>query len=102
MYVKPVTSPVDDLDTFDRAGIWLNQASDGLAVVDVMKDAPADRAGLKPGDVIVAVDGKPAGSLKLYEVRKRLRDEGPGTVVTFTVRRGGAQKAVAVTLRDLI
>jgi hypothetical protein len=102
MYVKPVTVPVDDLDTFDRAGVWMNQSAEGFAVVDVTKGAPADQAGLKTGDVIVGVNGEPATSLKLYEVRKQLRDEAPGTVVTFTVRRGDAQTTVPVTLKDLI
>src|SRR5579862_2711077 len=102
MYLKPATGQVDDLDTFDRAGLWINQASNGFSVIDVTKDAPADQAGLKPGDVVLAVDGKPASSLKLYEVRKRLRDEAPGTVVKLTVRRGSEQKDLAVTLRDLI
>jgi hypothetical protein len=102
MYLKPVVTPVDDLDTFDRAGLWINQAPDGLAVVDVTKGAPADQAGLKPGDVIVAVDGKPAKSLRLDKVRKQLRDQAPGTRVMLTVRRGGAQKDLAITLRDLI
>jgi C-terminal processing protease CtpA/Prc len=102
MYLKHVTAPVDDLDTFDRAGIWINKAADGLAVVDVTKNAPADQAGLKAGDVIVAVDGKPAENLKLYDLRKRLRDEAPGTIIRFTVRRTGGEKDVPVTLRDLI
>jgi hypothetical protein len=102
MYVKPVTVPVDDLDTFDRAGLWINQSAEGFSVVDVMKGAPADQAGLKQGDVIVGVNGTPAASLKLYDLRKSLRDEAPGTVVTFTVRRGDAQTRVPVTLRDLI
>ncbi|HEY3638662.1 MAG TPA: aspartyl protease family protein, partial [Rhizomicrobium sp.] len=53
MYLKPVTTPVDDLDTFDRAGLWINQSAEGFAVVDVMKGAPADQAGLKVGDIIV-------------------------------------------------
>ena len=102
MYLKPVTVPVDDLDTFDRAGVWINQASSGFAVIDITKGAPADRAGLKTGDVIVAIDGKPATALKLYDVRQQLRDEAPGTVVTFTVRRGAAEQNLAVTLKDLI
>lgn len=102
MYVKPVTVAIDDLDTFDRAGLWFNQSADGIAVIDVTKGAPADQAGLKAGDVIVAVDGKPATSLKVYDLRKDLRDEAPGTVVHFTIRRDGATKTVAITLRDLI
>lgn len=102
MYVKPAAAAVDDLDTFDRAGIWMNAGADGFSIVAVTKGAPADQAGLKSGDVITAVDGKPAVSLKLYEIRKALRDEAPGTVVTFTVRRAGAEQSVPITLRDLI
>jgi membrane-associated protease RseP (regulator of RpoE activity) len=102
MYLKPVTHAVADLDTFDRAGMWLNVSDDGFAIVDVTKGAPADQAGLMAGDVVVAVDGKPASSLKLYDVRRMLRDEAPGTVVTFTVKRGKDTTDAAVTLRDLI
>jgi S1-C subfamily serine protease len=54
------------------------------------------------GDQIVAVDGKPSNSLKLYDLRQMLRDEAPGTIVTFTVKRGGETKDVRITLRDLI
>jgi len=102
MYVKRATGPVDDLDTYDRAGLWINQSPEGFAVVDVMKGAPADQAGLKAGDIIVGVNGISAASIKLYDLRKELRDEAPGTIVTFTVRRGDAQRTVPVALRDLI
>jgi C-terminal processing protease CtpA/Prc len=102
MYVKPVTVPMTDLDTFDRSGMWINQDDAGYKVVDVTKGAPAEQAGLKNGDEIVAVDGKPAKSVPVYEMRKRLRNEKPGTVVKFTVKRGGETKDVSVTLKDLI
>jgi len=103
MYLKPTAEHVADLDTFDRAGLWFNFADDGnFHVVDVTKGAPADQAGLKIGDEIVAVDGKPASSLKLYDVRRMLRNEAPGTTVTFAVKRGDQTTDVAVTLRDLI
>jgi membrane-associated protease RseP (regulator of RpoE activity) len=102
MYLKPVTKPVPDLDTFDRAGLWINEDDAGYTVVDVTKDAPAAQAGLKDGDVIVAVDGKPAMSIPLYDMRRQLRDDAAGTVVTFAVKRGSETKDVAVTLRDLI
>lgn len=99
LYLKPLNAPMADLDTFDRAGMWFNEGSDGYKIVDVTKGAPADAAGLKVDDQIVAVDGKPAKSIPLYEMRRRLRDEPPGTVVTFTVKGKGD---VRVTLRDLI
>jgi membrane-associated protease RseP (regulator of RpoE activity) len=103
MYLKPTAGTVADLDTFDRAGVWFNLGDNGdFSVVDVTKNAPADQAGLKIGDEIVAIDGKPTSSLKLYDVRRMLRNEAPGTTVTFAVKRGGDTQNVAVTLRDLI
>jgi C-terminal processing protease CtpA/Prc len=97
-----VTVAVSDLDTFDRSGLWINESDDGYRVVDVTKDAPSDMAGLKVGDDIVAVDGKPAKSIPLYEMRRLLRDDAPGTVVTFTVKRGSSTTSVPVTLRNQI
>jgi hypothetical protein len=102
MYLKPVTAAVTDLDTFDRSGLWINQSDTGYKVVDVTKGTPADEAGFKADDEIVAVDGTPANTIPLYEMRSRLRNEAPGTAVKFTVKRGGETKDVTVTLRDLI
>ena len=97
MYVKPTTGPVTDLDTYDRVGSWFNIDGDDFKVIDVTKGGPADRAGLKIGDVIAAIDGKPAKDLHLYEVRQHLRDEAPGTVVDFHLKDG---RDLKITLRD--
>jgi hypothetical protein len=102
MYLKPIAGPVADLDTFDRSGLWINDDKDGFKIIDVTKGGPAEQAGLLKGDVITAVDGKPAASLKLYEVRQRLRDDAPGTAVKFSVRQGTATKDVYVILRNMI
>jgi len=102
MYLKPVTQPVSDLDSFDRSGMWINRDAEGYTVVDVTKGGPSDTAGLKVGDKITAIDGKPATSVPLYETRARLRNDAPGTVVKFTIKRGSETKSVSVTLKDLI
>lgn len=102
MYVKPTTTPVADLDTFDRAGLWFNKSDEGFIIVDVTKGGPADQAGLRMNDMIVGVNGTPVASLKLYELRKELRNDAAGSVVIFTIRRGNAQTTVPLTLRDLI
>ena len=103
MHLKPVTKPVSDLDTFDRSGMWINLADDGgFAVVDVTQNAAAAEAGLRAGDEIVAVNGKPTSSLKLYDVRRMLRDEAAGTAVKLAVRRDGGTSDVTLTLRDQI
>lgn len=102
MYLKPVAGPVADIDTYDRAGMWFNESPQGFEIVAVTKGSPAEAAGLEKADVITAVDGKPAKEIKLYDLRRRLRNDAPGTIVDFTVSRGGEIKDIKVTLKDLI
>ncbi len=102
MYLQPVRPPVADLDTYDRAGMWFNEAPAGFVIVDVTKGTPAANAGLVKGDLITAVDGTPAKAIKLYDLRRRLRDEAPGSKVDFTIDRGGKTRMVTVTLENLI
>ena len=99
MYLKPIAGTVADLDTFDRAGMWFNKDTEGFKIVDVTAKTPAADAGLTKDDIITAVDGKPAIGIPLPDMRKLLRNEKPGTVVTFAVKGKGDVK---VTLRDLV
>jgi hypothetical protein len=99
MYLKPVAGAVTDLDTFDRSGAWINRDPEGFKVVDVTAKTPAAEAGLAKDDVITAVDGKPAAGIALPDLRKRLRNDAPGSVVTFAVKGKGNVK---LTLRDLV
>jgi hypothetical protein len=85
-------------DTFDRSGMWIERSADGYAIVDVIKDGPAAKAGLNAGNVIVAVDGKPWTALPLSAIRQDLKAV-PGTKVKLKLASG--QERV-VTLRDLI
>jgi PDZ domain-containing protein/aspartyl protease len=99
MYLKPIAGRVADLDTFDRSGAWFNRDAEGFKVVDVTTATPAAEAGLAKDDVITAVDGQAATSIALPDLRLRLRNDRPGTTVTFTVKGKGAVK---VKLRDLV
>jgi Aspartyl protease/PDZ domain len=102
MYLKPRPGPVADTGTFDRAGMWLNESPLGFEIVDVTKGSPAEQAGLKPSDTILAVDHWLVDKIHLYDLRQQLRDNAPGTVVIFRVQEGPGVKDVKVTLRDLI
>lgn len=102
MYLKPLPQPVVDAGTYDRSGMWINQAADGMQVMDVTANGPAAQAGITAGDMITEVDGKPATSIHVYDLRRELRDESPGTVVHFTIRRGAQVRQVDVKLRDQI
>jgi hypothetical protein len=102
MYLKPLPAPVADTGTYDRAGMWINVSGNGFKVVALTKGAPAEEAGLKTDDLIVAVDGKASDGIHLYNLRKRLRNDPPGTVVRFKILRDKKYHTLKVTLRDLI
>lgn len=56
-------------------------------IIDVLEGTPADRAGLRPGDFIVSVDGKDVTSLLSVEVARLLRGQ-VGSIVSVVVDRG--------------
>lgn len=73
---------------FDRVGLWLGQDSAGFTVIDVISGSPADIAGIKVGDKILAVDGKPAATLELVEVREEFRNDPAGKKMQLKVQSG--------------
>jgi carboxyl-terminal processing protease len=60
-----------------------------LRVVSSRENSPAARAGLRPGDFIRAIDGKPTRDLSVYEGSRMLRGAS-GTKVSLLVIRGNA------------
>jgi hypothetical protein len=89
-------------DTCDRAGMWLNRASDGFEVMDVVVGGSAEAAGVKVGYRIAAIDNTPAEKLSLPAVRERFRTEPVGTAVKLMVLEGGERREVTLVLRDLV
>jgi carboxyl-terminal processing protease len=66
-------------------------------VVEVFPDTPAERAGLRPGDAIVAVDGRPTADTRLDEVITWVRGE-EGTTVRLSVQRAVSGQLEELTL----
>jgi Aspartyl protease/PDZ domain len=102
MYLKPLATPDPDVGTFDRAGFWINTSPAGFKIVDLTAGGAAQAVGLKVGDEITTIDGAPAGSIAISDLRKRLRDEPAGTSVELTVQSGGAARPVTLVLKDQI
>lgn len=86
-----------DLDENLAAGLHLD-GTKGALVGDVSRDGPADKAGLRPGDVIVFVDGHEIESAA--SLRATVAEMKPGRTVPVRVLRGGAEKTLNVTLGE--
>ncbi len=71
----------------------------GVLVTEVGKDTPAETAGLKAGDLIVAYNGKPVQSMT--KLRLDISNTEPGTEVTFSVVRTNKKMDLEVVLGDL-
>jgi hypothetical protein len=71
-------------------------------VLAVLKDSPADKAGVKPEDIITAVDGEPTTNLPTAAAFKLLRPDQAGEEQTLTIQRLGKvlQKRVTVQVID--
>ncbi len=68
----------------------------GALITQVVSGSPADKAGLKAGDVITEIDGKPVSSVD--DVNNLLHADTIGQQVTFTYYRGSAAGKVTLTL----
>jgi len=70
----------------------------GALVSAVESGGPADRAGLKQGDVVVAVDGKPMADANA--MRNQIAGARPGSSVPIVVRRNGRTETVTARLAE--
>lgn len=88
---KDVQATNDDLKgSFSGVGIEFNIRQDTLHVQNVVKNAPAERAGLLAGDKIVRIDGKPfvGKDINNEEAMRRLKGPKDTKVVLGVVRYG--------------
>jgi carboxyl-terminal processing protease len=104
-YMAPDEFAAFESDTegrFGGIGIEVETRDDKLVVLAVFEGAPADRAGIRSGDVIAAVDGKDPGAEPLDKLVKHLRGL-PGTHVKVAVRRAGVSELLQFDLaREIV
>jgi carboxyl-terminal processing protease len=68
-----------------------------LVVVSPLKNSPAEKAGLLPGDQVILVDGKPTADMTLLDAINAIRGE-EGTSVTLTLLRNGVDDTLDKTI----
>ncbi|RLD39768.1 MAG: peptidase M28 [Bacteroidetes bacterium] len=95
---KPVTKPTSGKRASTGSIPDFSFSGEGVKLGSVMKDSPAEKAGLLKGDVITAFDGKKVSNLREYS--ELLKQHQPNDVVEMTILREGKEKTVSITLGE--
>ena len=89
---------MDEVD-HDTAEFFNLDKPRGVLVAEVVKDSPADKAGLKRHDIILELDGKTVNNL--YQLRNSISLMEPGTRATLAIIRDGDEKNIRVKIGTL-
>ncbi len=91
----------DTTGEFGGLGIEITLENGILTIVSPIEDTPAYKAGLKPGDKILKIDGETTKNITLHKAVKQMRGR-PGTKITLTVMREGFREFKDYTLERAI
>jgi carboxyl-terminal processing protease len=87
----------DTTGEYSGLGIEVLQVDGGLRIVSPIDDTPAARAGIKPGDSIVKINGTVIDSQNTDEMFKQLRGK-PGSKITLTIVHQNSDKLIDLPL----
>jgi hypothetical protein len=102
MFLEPNRSFNDPPFAYDGSGMNIQSNDGGFFVASVLPEGPAALAGFEKGDMVLAVDGKPAAQLTRDSIRERLLYRSSGTRVTIKVRRGDQELTHTIELKPLL
>lgn len=87
---------------FSGVGLQVDLRDGWPTVISPLEDTPAWKAGIKPGDKIIEVEGVSTKNTPISEIRDKLRGN-PGTKVTITIAREGIKEPFKITItREVI
>lgn len=91
----------DTTGSFGGIGVYMGFREDGVYVLGVIPESPGEKAGLKAGDVILAVNSQSTSEIEPSEVALKIRGEVGSTVSLLIHREGEEDKTYEIT-RDVI
>jgi carboxyl-terminal processing protease len=87
---------------FGGLGIEVTQENGYIRVISPIDDTPASRAGVKAGDLILALDGKTVQGMTLNEAVDKMRGS-PNSKISLTIKRTGVDTPIELTMnREVI
>jgi hypothetical protein len=89
-------------DQFSLAGFQMAKFGDEFTAMQVLTGSAADKAGLRSGDRVLAIDGKPVTADRGEELRAMFEDGKPGTRHTLEIEREGRKKKLNMTLAEML
>jgi carboxyl-terminal processing protease len=99
-YLAPEDYSIFQGDTeghFGGVGVEVDFSTDFVTIIAPIEGSPAERAGVRPGDRIVAIDGQSVRGKSPIDLVRAMRGE-PGTKVLLTIRRDGVEQFLYFTL----
>ena len=86
---------VEDVSKENMGGYGMRDVR-GVGVTEVVKDSPAEKAGLRKGDVILSFNGESVTSTR--KLNRLVAESSPDQNVRLTVARGGSEQEISATL----
>jgi len=89
-------------DGVSRTGLQLVRQGDEVSIAQVIEGSPAAKAGMRNGDLIRSIDGRPAAEWTRAEMETLFEEGKPGRRVAFEFTRDGRTLNATVVLREVI
>lgn len=93
---KQFTESLDS--SFEGIGAEVSMVEGKVTIVAPFKDSPAEKAGLKPNDQIIRIDGKSIEGLDLYQAVLKIRGK-KGSTVKLDIERPGVKEPLKVSVK---
>ena len=91
----------DTSGSFGGIGVYMGFKENSVYILGVIPDSPGEKAGLRAGDLILAVNSQPISEIEPGEVALKIRGEA-GSSVELLIHRDGEEDKIYTITRDVI